>query len=37
MQTFVYESLPSRVIFGSGSLGHLNDELKLLGLGRGVA
>jgi maleylacetate reductase len=34
MQPFVYEPLPARVIFGSGTLSRLGDELERLGLRR---
>ncbi len=34
MQRFLYEALPSRVLFGAGALGRLPEELQRLGLGR---
>ncbi|WP_225770024.1 maleylacetate reductase [Inquilinus sp. Marseille-Q2685] len=36
MQSFVYEALPSRVIFGSGALAHLGDEIDRLGVRRAL-
>ncbi len=32
MQSFIYEALPSRVIFGSGTLARLGEEVERLGL-----
>jgi alcohol dehydrogenase class IV len=34
MQPFIYEALPSRVIFGAGTLARLGDEVDRLGLRR---
>jgi alcohol dehydrogenase class IV len=34
MQPFVYEALPSRVIFGTGTLARLGEEIERLGLHR---
>jgi alcohol dehydrogenase class IV len=34
MQPFIYEALPSRVIFGTGTLARLGDEVDRLGLRR---
>ena len=34
MQTFVYEALPARVVFGTGTLSRLGDEVERLGLRR---
>ena len=34
MQSFVYDALPSRVVFGAGSLDHLPDEIRKLGAQR---
>ena len=34
MQEFIYSSLPSRVVFGRGSLAALGREIELLGAGR---
>ena len=36
MRDFVYEALPSRVVFGSGSLGNLSEELDRLGVRRAL-
>jgi alcohol dehydrogenase class IV len=36
MNDFIYQSLPTRVIFGAGSLRHLERELDLLGLKRAL-
>jgi maleylacetate reductase len=34
MQSFVYEALPARVVFGSGTLARLGDEVDRGGLKR---
>lgn len=36
MQSFVYTGLPARVVFGSGTLARLGDELKALGCSRAL-
>ena len=36
MKDFVYSAQPSRVVFGAGSLGHLERELDLLGARRAL-
>ncbi|RKP56650.1 maleylacetate reductase [Pararobbsia silviterrae] len=36
MNDFIYHALPSRVVFGAGSLRHLERELDLLGLKRAL-
>ncbi|MBN3767766.1 maleylacetate reductase [Burkholderia sp. Ac-20365] len=36
MESFVYQSLPSRVVFGAGSLDHLDREIELLGAQRAI-
>jgi maleylacetate reductase len=36
MHPFVYTALPTRVVFGSGTLVRLNDELKALGCSRAL-
>ncbi|WP_205297868.1 maleylacetate reductase [Pantoea sp. Cy-639] len=36
LQSFVYQSLPSRVVFGAGSLGQLEAELDALGVQRAL-
>jgi maleylacetate reductase len=34
MQTFIYQALPARVVFGTGTLSKLGDEVERLGLRR---
>lgn len=36
MQSFVYNALPSRVIFGSGTIAQLADEIRALGASRAL-
>jgi alcohol dehydrogenase class IV len=36
MQSFTYVSAPSRVVFGSGTLGQVADEVRVLGCGRAL-
>jgi alcohol dehydrogenase class IV len=36
MEPFVYQGLPSRVVFGAGSLGQLDREIDLLGAQRAI-
>jgi maleylacetate reductase len=36
MQTFTYQAAPMRVVFGSGTLGRLADELERLGISRAL-
>jgi len=36
MEPFVYQGLPSRVVFGVGSLDHLDREIELLGAQRAI-
>ncbi|WP_109477770.1 maleylacetate reductase [Paraburkholderia sp. C35] len=36
MEPFVYQGLPSRVVFGAGSLDHLGREIELLGAQRAI-
>ncbi|HXZ10104.1 MAG TPA: iron-containing alcohol dehydrogenase, partial [Paraburkholderia sp.] len=36
MQAFVYNGLPSRVIFGAGALAQLGREIELLGAKRAI-
>ena len=34
MEPFVYTALPVRVVFGSGTLARVGDEVRRLGCGR---
>lgn len=36
MQSFVYQGMPSRVVFGAGSIEHLEREIELLGAQRAL-
>jgi maleylacetate reductase len=36
MQAFIYQGMPSRVVFGAGSIEHLEHEIDLLGARRAV-
>ncbi|MCR3806364.1 iron-containing alcohol dehydrogenase, partial [Pseudomonas aeruginosa] len=36
MRTFVYQGLPSRVVFGDGALQHLGEEIEKLGAERAL-
>ena len=36
MHSFVYEALPARVIFGSGTLSRIAEEIERLGLRRAL-
>jgi alcohol dehydrogenase class IV len=36
MDSFVYTQLPGRVVFGAGSLAHLEREIDLLGASRAL-
>ena len=36
METFVYEGLPTRVIFGSGTVARLEEEVQRLGVARAL-
>jgi alcohol dehydrogenase class IV len=36
MEAFIYQSMPSRVVFGAGSIEHLEREIDLLGARRAV-
>jgi alcohol dehydrogenase class IV len=36
MDAFIYQGLPSRVVFGAGSIGHLEREIDLLGAKRAI-
>lgn len=36
MQAFVYTALPARVVFGSGTLAQVGDEVRRLGCGRAL-
>ena len=36
MRSFVYNGQPSRVVFGAGSLEHLEREVQLLGANRAL-
>ena len=31
MQSFIYQGMPSRVVFGAGSIEHIEREIELLG------
>ena len=36
MDPFIYQGLPSRVVFGAGSIRHLEREIDLLGAKRAI-
>ena len=36
MRPFVYNSLPARVVFGSGTIGKVSEEIQALGCRRAV-
>src|SRR5690349_16428961 len=36
MQSFIYQGMPSRVVFGAGSIEHIEREIELLGAKRAL-